>query len=470
MTTNVPPPSFGPTGFVAPNEETILAGVLADIDEAFGGGLNPALDTPQGQLATSQAAIVGNANDTFVYYTNQVDPAYADGRMQDAIARIYFLQRLPSEPTVVQGVCTGAEGVLIDVGATAVAADGNIYTCTEAGTIPVTGTITLSFACNVAGPIACPANSLNQIYQSIPGWDSINNPTDGVIGSNTESRAEFEARRAASVAVNSIGSLGSILGAVLSVPGVLDAYVTENVLGTTTVIGGVTLAAHSVYVAVVGGAAADVAQAIWSKKAPGCNYNGNTTVTVEDQNVAYTPPYPSYDVTFETPTAIPVLFAVNIANSNLVPADAISQIQTAIINAFSGADGGSRATIGGTVYASRYYAAVASLGAWARIIAIDVGSINAPIASFTGSIAGTTLTVSGVTGTIAIGQTVVDAANNVAPGTVITAGAGLSWTVSISQTVASEAMKTAKPTANSVNINIDQVPTISANNIAVTLT
>lgn len=470
MTTNVPVPTFGPNGFIAPSEEAILAGVFADINEAFGGNLNPALDTPQGQLATSEAAIIGNANDTFVYYTTQVDPAYAEGRMQDAIARIYFLTRLPSEPTVVQCVCVGAEGVIILVGSTAIATDGNIYTCTEEGTIPVSGTITLSFSCNIAGPIACPANSLNQIYQAIPGWDSVNNPTDGVIGTDTESRSAFEARRAASVALNSIGSLSSILGAVLSVPGVLDAYVTENVLNTTTTIGGISLVAHSLYVAAVGGTAADIAQAIWSKKAPGCNYNGNTTVTVQDTNAAYAPPYPSYSVTFEIPTSIPVLFSVNIANSSLVPSDATTQIQNAIINAFSGADGGQRATIGSTVYASRYYAAVASLGAWARIIAIDVGSINAPIATFTGAIASTTLTVSGVTGVIAIGQTVVDASGNVAPGTKITAGSGLSWTVSISQTVASEAMKTASPTANSVLLNIDQVPTISSANIAVTLT
>ncbi len=469
MTTNVPPVTFGPNGFQAPSEADILAGRFADIDAAFGGGLNPALETPQGQLASSDAAIIGNANDTFVFYTNMVDPAYAEGRMQDAIMRIYFLTRLPSEPTVVECVCVGAEGVVIDAGATAVATDGNLYTCTDGGTIPVSGTITLTFACNIPGPTSCPANSLNQIYQAIPGWDSINNPTDGVIGSNTESRAACEARRAASVALNSIGSLSSVLGAVLAVPGVLDAYVTENVLGTTTTIGGVSLVAHSLYVAVVGGDEDAIARAIWSKKAPGCNYNGNTTVVVEDNNVAYNPPYPSYNVTFEIPAAVPILFAVSIANNAQVPADAAVQIQNAIINAFSGADGGARARIGGTIFASRYYAPVALLGSWAQIIAIDVGSINNPIATFTGSIAGDTLTVSGVTGVIAIGQTVVDLLGNVAPGTTITAGAGLSWTVSVSQTVGSEAMKTAKATANSTAMNIDQIPTISASNIQVTL-
>ena len=60
-------------------------------------------------------------------------------------------------------------------------------------------------------------------------------------------------------------------------------------------------------------------------------------------------------------------------------------------------------------------------------------------ASFTGSISGTTLTVSGVTGTIAIGQQIVTGA---AAYTYITAGSGTSWTVSVSQTVTSVAMTT----------------------------
>src|SRR5580693_2259582 len=99
MTTNVPPITFGPTGFQAPADSDILAGVQADIDAAFGGGLNPGLSTPQGQLASSQAAIISEANATFLYQANQVDPSYASGRMQDAIGRIYFLQRNPALPT-----------------------------------------------------------------------------------------------------------------------------------------------------------------------------------------------------------------------------------------------------------------------------------------------------------------------------------------------------------------------------------
>lgn len=475
--TNVPAPTFTPRGFIVPADSEILAGTLEDINAAFGGGLNPSLSTPQGQLASSQAACVANADDQFVNLSRQMDPAYNDGRWQDGIARIYFLSRLPSRPTVVQCTCAGLTGVIIPVGARARAADGLLYTSTEAGEIPVEGTVVLSFSCDTVGPIACPADTLNEIYQSVNGWESINNASDGVLGVNTESRADFELRRAASVALNSRGSLPSVQGAVLSVANVLDAYVTENDTAGSITRGGVVLPARCLYVAAVGGLAQDVAQAIWSKKNPGCGYYpGNTTETVQDTNPAYNPPYPSYDVTFEIPNGLPILYAVRIVNNAQVPADAATQIQDAIIAAFSGSDGGARARIGSTIYASRYYAPVTLLGTWAQIVAIEIGSANDPDAVVTGSIAGTNLTVTVVaSGTLAVGQTLLDAAAGITTATTIVSqtsgpagGTGV-YVVSNSQTVTSRTIDAVLPTSNFVDSRIDQVPTIARDNILVTL-
>lgn len=374
ISTSVPAPTYGATGFLAPAELDILAGEQADIDAAFGGTLNPSLSTPQGQLAQSLTAIQGAVNDAFLFLTSQFDPAYAVGRYQDALARIYFIERNPAQPTVAQCTCTGLVGVVIPVGFKAVAEDGNTYIATAAGTIGSDGTVALPFACLVPGPIPCPAGTLNGIYQSIPGLDAIVNPADGVLGNVVESRAAFEARRALSVAHNAVGSLPAILGAVLSVANVIDAYVVENVENVPNTIGGVALSPNSIYVAVAGGDAAAVAHAIWSKKAPGCGYNGNTTVAVQDTRAGYAPPYPTYNVSFEIPDSLDVYVDVVILTTNLVPANAAALIQTAIIGAFAGVDGGPRARIGTTILASRFYAPIAALGPWAQIISLEIGT------------------------------------------------------------------------------------------------
>lgn len=357
MTTAVPPVQITPTGVVLPTEAAVLAGSQADINTAFGGGVNPALNTPQGQIASSQAAIIGEGNNQFALYVNQVDPAFAAGRMQDGIGRIYFIERLPSQPTAVQCVVVGSSGTVIPA-AWPVGRDtaGNIYLNATDATIPSGGSLTIGVANQVAGPIACPAGTLSQVYKAIPGLDTITNPADGVLGRDTENRADFEFRRQQSVAKNGQGSLPSIYGNVLEVPGVLDAYAYENWTGAPISVGssGYVLAPHSIYVGAAGGDADAVGQAIWTKKAPGANFNGATTVTVYD-TVNYSTPYPAYSITFQTLAPTPVFMSVQLINSPGVPSNYATLVQNALLSAFAGGDGGARARAGSQIGASRYY-------------------------------------------------------------------------------------------------------------------
>jgi hypothetical protein len=412
-TTNTPAISWGPNGPQAPSGPALLAGVQADYDVSFNVSFNWNGTTPQGQLTATTAAILSNYNQVMVYYAGQVDPAYSQGRMQDAICRINFLTRNPANSTVLQVSCSGA-GATIPAGpltyGTVVDSSGNLYQCTGAGALPAAGgSITLSFAAVSTGPIAVPSSV--SIYRAIPGWDSAT-VVSGVVGNNTETSQQFELRRQNSVAATARNTNVAVLGAVLSVPGVLDAYVIDNPSNNPLTVGGYTLAARSIYVAVTGGTAQAVGQAIWTKKPPGIPMNGNTSVTVTDQNPSYSPPFPSYTITFEVPAPLPVYFSVNIANSALVPSNAVAQIQTAIVNAFNGANTG---------------------------------------ASFIGSISGNVLNVTAVaSGTIAVGQALAGA--GVVPGTMIAAlltGAGNAgtYTVSTAQNVASTSMATT-PTTN----------------------
>jgi len=233
MTTNVPQPSFTSAGFQPPAESAILTGVLEDINAAFSNTLNVTnLTTPQGQLASSLAAAIGNTMGLFCALANGVDPAFASGRMQDAIGNIYFMSRIPGESTVVACTCVGLSGTVIPRGTLAQDINGYTYAAVDGGTIPVGGSISLNFANIQQGPLPCAAGALSTIYQTIPGWDSISNPAAGALGQNVETRAQFEARRQASVAVNSNGQNASIRGAILATAqngsGVLDCFVMDN--------------------------------------------------------------------------------------------------------------------------------------------------------------------------------------------------------------------------------------------------
>lgn len=382
-TSSVPPIVFTPTGAVFPDESAILAGVQTDMNAAFGGNLNPGLSTPQGQLASSLAAITGEKNNQFAWFLQQIDPATASGFMQDALGRIYFLTRLPATSTVVQVLCTGLAGVVISSGAQVIDLSGNRYACQGGGVIGIDGTVTLPFAAVNPGPIVCPIGAITTIYQTVTGWDSVDNSAAGATGTNVESRADFEYRRKQSVAINAAGTLPSIYAAAFDVDGVIDAYVTENSTDNPITVGGVTLVKHSVYVAVAGGVPLDVATAIWKKKSAGANWNGGTSVVVADTSIGVTPA-PTYTVLYETPASQPILFAVSIAASPSLPANISDLIKTAVINAFNGGDGGSRARIGGTIYAGRYYAPISAVQAGAiEILSVKIGTTTATLDSLT---------------------------------------------------------------------------------------
>lgn len=469
--TNVPAISFDVSrGFVAPGGPDVLAGVQADINAAFGKNLNYTLTTPQGQIASSEAALIVNFNSLLVFYSNMTNPDFAFGRMQDAIANIYFLTRNPAQPTVLQCPCLGLPGTVIAVDSLAVDTSGNTYTCTTEGTIPAGGSITLPFANLVAGPIPAPASDQLSIYQAIPGWDSVS-VASSVLGVDVENRTAFEQRRRDSVAGNSLGAIGSIIGAVAKVPGVVDFFGYDNATNAPVTVFGVSVDANSIYVSVSGGTDDAVAQAIISKKAPGCSYSStvNTTVNTFDSNPLYAAPIP-YTVKFERPADLPILYSVVIVNGPTVPADAVAQVQNAVIAAAAGEDGGVRARIASTILASRYVYPIALLGPWAQISSLQVGSLNTQTSSFTGVIAGTTLTTSAVSGAVAIGQFLSDVAGGIAAGTTIISGSGSSWQVSISQTVSSRAMKGSTANQSQVVVRADQEPLVEAAYIKVALT
>ena len=132
VTTSVPAVQFTAAGVQLPLESAILAGVQTDINSAFGGGVNPGLNTPQGQLAQSLTAIIGEKNDEIAAIANNVNPDTAAGRWQDAIGRIYFLDRIAATGTVVTATCTGLVGTTIQAGVYATDTAGNQYINTAA--------------------------------------------------------------------------------------------------------------------------------------------------------------------------------------------------------------------------------------------------------------------------------------------------------------------------------------------------
>lgn len=418
--TNVPSPTFGANGFQVASTQAILTGVQADIQAAFGKALNFNLNTPQGQIASSETGIVANTQQTFALLAQQFDPNYAQGTFQDALAAIYFIQRKPAQPTTLTVDCIGGGNgvaVALTAGIAQISDEsGNLYTLLTTISLPAGGgTVVGSFACVTPGPIPVPTGETPiAIYTTTPGWDGVT-LVSGIEGVDVESRQAFEQRRQDSVAGNSIGPIGPIIAAVAALAGVVDYFGYNNNTAGSVTVGGVSIAANSILITVAGGTPSQIVQAIFSKKGPGAPMTGNTYGTALDSNPLYASPVP-YQIAYETPTPLQLTFSVTLVSSGSIPANAVALVQNALL------------------------------------AAVTQGVIL-PAASFTASIVGNVLTVSAVAfGTLAAGQVLSDTTGQLANGTQITqlisgtGGIG-TYQLSVSQTVASESM--AATTTNS---------------------
>lgn len=364
-------------GVTVPQAAVIRAGVLADYNVAFGGNLNiTSSATPQAHIADNLTQDITDANSAVAAVVAGVDPATSEGRFQDAVGRIYFLERKGATSSVVLATVTGQPGSVLSSGALARDVNGLYWSSSGSVTFPVGGVATVEFACTTPGPVQLGIGELNRIAQASSGWDAISNSGAAVTGTNVESRAEFEARRFASVAKNAHGSAAAIRGSVWDVPGVIDVYAYDNFLGVPVTVGATDyeIPAHCVYIAAVGGDDSDVANAIFLKKDGGCNLTGNTTVIVQDtgNNASY--PYPEYSISWERPASLPILFKVTLRNSTSLPANISDLVKQSVIDTFNGLNGFQRARIGGEIFASSYYGPIAQIANSVQVLAVRIGT------------------------------------------------------------------------------------------------
>lgn len=395
MTTNVPLPTFTPTGVSVPAPQAVLTGVQEDWVQAFtltGKVLNTELTTPQGQLQQSQSYMVSAFFAALAQLVANVDPITSSGTYQDALGRIYFLTRQLATFATVSATVVGTPSQLLPQGAQAKSSDGTIWATTTDVTFGPLSSASVTFQATTAGSV--PAAGVNDltIYQQQPGWESVSNSTNSTPGKDVESRQSFEQRRSESVEIGGSGQPANVRAAIGNVTGVTDAYVYNNG-GDTAITAGTTnypIPAHSIAIIVSGGDDTAVATAINSKLDCGCGLptsaGAGTLITVNVQDtVNYVAPYPTYLIRFVRPAMVQVYFTVNVANLSTLPATYVQQVQQEVAdtfaNGFLSEDGTiavGRARIGGQIVAAEYAAPILALPYDIIPVSLFVGTTAAP--------------------------------------------------------------------------------------------
>ena len=364
-------------GFSVDDVETVREQVRQEWINAFKAENTPELntepETPAGQLIDSQTASIVQKDSELLFIANQMNPLTAEGVFQDALGQIYFITRHPEIKSSATIRCTGLAGTVITIGAQIRSSfDNTLWQAIESGTIGDEGYTDVVFECTSSGPISASANTLTKIVTIISGWDTATNPESATVGQTEETQGAFEARRYQSVAVNSVGSTSSVYAKVAALNDVIAVCVRTNRGSESKVIDGVALSGHSIYVSALGGTDEEIAKAILNGISGGCDYVGNTTVSITLDNGVIE------NVKFDRPEEWPVGVKVSVRKNDNLPADAESLIKQAVYDNFYGLSDDTiegqpllRVCMGDDLYASRFYISIQNEGV-SEILSIQI--------------------------------------------------------------------------------------------------
>lgn len=323
-------------GVIIPDTADIKTSVQNEVTEAFQdlGQISLEDATPQGRFidieTNSRAAVISfNAEIANVL----VNISSSAGMALDAWGANFGVPRIGASASKVPVIVGGAENTIIPAGSQAIDINGIIWTAENEILLSSSGTGTGTFVCTQTGPISLGAGELNAIVASstlgVDGWETITNTAIATLGSNVESDAAYKLRILQSIFSGS-ALFGNYASACYKVDGVADVFAYDNPYGSTRQLDNISIPAHSVYVCVDGGNAADVASALYTVKSAGCGWVGNTTVNVID------PVFGTANVVeYQIPTATNITITVNLTDIYSANTDLASEVKEVIAAYFN---------------------------------------------------------------------------------------------------------------------------------------
>lgn len=285
----MPPSTLDQTGLTIEPKAQIAQDLIDAYKLIYGNDINVDSNSPDGQLINIYAQSISDFLELlFGTYNNAaVDTSY--GERLDQLVALNGLARQQGTYTqahvlVTVSLALTLPGLDQTTNPAFTVADnaGNQFQLVTSHVFGGAGSATLTFQAVDIGQVETIANTITNQVTSTLGVSSVNNPSvaSDTIGMDEETDAQLKVRHAQSFNLAATGPSDSMEAALKNTAGITDALVVENNTGGT--VNGV--AAHTVWPIVLGGADADIGQAIYSKKSPGCGLKGSQSTILTRPN------------------------------------------------------------------------------------------------------------------------------------------------------------------------------------------
>jgi len=271
-------------GFQITPSATAIAEAQAILIGAYGINVNLEPSSPNGQLVQNIAIAITQRESDQAETISSLDPNIAAGLQLDAICANLDIERIKSINSTATCIFTGLTGVTITAGSQVANSNSDIFLVDSNLTIGLSGSVTGTVTAQTAGIITVTANTITTIITAINGWDTVNNPTTGNVGTTEQSDAQLRNTRISQLAFASSGSIPSLVAGA-SALNPISSYVASNNTNAQIVKDGLTINPHSVMVILDGGGSdLQIATMIFNRLSGGGGMSGNKSFTIPVPN------------------------------------------------------------------------------------------------------------------------------------------------------------------------------------------
>lgn len=327
-----------PAGYQLKNQNDWFAAERAlylDIDSEW--ILDPS--SPDGLKVAHDAEIFSALDEALYRAWASKDPAKAVGIDLDAVSSITGTFRKPGTPSNVNLTFTGVPGRSIPQDSIVEAVDtGSRWIVDQTYTVPSSGTVVVPAHSDQIGPIQAEPGTLTRMITTIAGVSAVTNADPATPGTDKEKDPILRIRRRLEVGRPGNNQVDSLYGAISTLDGVRRVKIYNNPTGSANVDANLNpfgLPKNSNTILVDGGAATDIAMAIYLKKNPGVFLNGDGTVV---QQWVTSPTISTHQqlITFGIPIYVDVVVVLDIKDDGTLPDDVEQEIKDAIIKFAAG--------------------------------------------------------------------------------------------------------------------------------------
>lgn len=271
-------------GYQITPSATAIAEAQAILINTYGANVNLEPSSPNGLLVQNIAIAITQREADQADTIGSFNPNIASGLQLDAICANLDIIRIPAKNSTATCIFTGLTGVTITAGSQVANTTGDIFIVDTNLTIGLSGTITGTVTAQTAGIIPVTANTITTIITAINGWDTVNNPTAGNVGTVLQSDAELRNTRIDQLAFASAGSIPSIIAGVSGLNPISFDVISNN---TNLMVNkdGLGIYPHSIMLVLDGGGSdLEITTMLFNRLSGGGGMSGNKSFTIPIPN------------------------------------------------------------------------------------------------------------------------------------------------------------------------------------------